>query len=117
MNSKKETYKDCEAGMLHLQDTLEVIHGKWKILVLFSIINGNKRFKEIKKSIPKISGKVLAKELKDLEQNKLINRTIQDDLLIVIEYTPTQHTTTLRSVFKSMIDWGKIHRKKIIEEW
>ncbi|MDR6547020.1 MULTISPECIES: winged helix-turn-helix transcriptional regulator [Chryseobacterium] len=117
MNGKKETHKDCEAGMLYLQDTLEAIHGKWKTLVLFSIMNGNKRFKEIKNSIPKISGKVLAKELRDLEQNKLINRTVHDDLLMIIEYTPTQHTATLQSVFKSMIDWGKIHRKKIIEDW
>ncbi|MCQ9639117.1 helix-turn-helix transcriptional regulator [Chryseobacterium sp. WG14] len=117
MNSKKETHRNCEARMLYLQGTLEVIHGKWKTLVLFSIMNGNKRFKEIKNSIPKISGKVLAKELRDLEQNKLINRTIQNDLLTIIEYTPTRHTTTLRSVFMSMIDWGKIHRKKIIEDW
>ena len=117
MNSKKETYKDCEAGMLYLQDTLEVIHGKWKILVLFSIINGNQRFKEIKESIPKISGKVLAKELRDLEQNKLINRSVKDDTPMIIEYTPSQHSTTLKSVFISLIDWGKIHRRKVVEDW
>jgi DNA-binding HxlR family transcriptional regulator len=117
MDETEKTYKDCEAGMLHLKDTLEIINGKWKILVLFSIMNGNKRFKEIKISIPKISGKVLAKELKDLEQNKLINRIIRDSDLITIEYTPTPHTNTLKTVFETMIDWGKIHRKKIIEEW
>jgi DNA-binding HxlR family transcriptional regulator len=50
-----------------------------KILVITSILEGNERFEDSERSIPKINRKVLAKELKDLEQNKLITRTVYDN--------------------------------------
>jgi DNA-binding HxlR family transcriptional regulator len=57
--------------MLPVRDALDVISGKWKLMILISISPGNKRFREIERSILKINSKVLAKGLKDLEGNKL----------------------------------------------
>lgn len=110
----KMKHKECEEDILPIKDALDVINGKWKILILISIMYGNSRFKEIERSLPKINGKVLAKELKDLEQNALIKRTVYDDIPVVIEYTATAYANSLEPVFIALRDWGKNHRKKIL---
>ncbi|VTP91512.1 winged helix-turn-helix transcriptional regulator [Sphingobacterium daejeonense] len=114
MNKKEKTHKDCELGLRSIQDALYVINGRWKILVLFSILHGNKRFNEIERSLLKINGKTLAKELRDLEQNGLITRTVYDARPVIIEYNVTDYANTLIPVFDVLMDWGTNHRKKII---
>jgi len=59
-----------------VRDVLDVVSGKWKLQIIISIITGNHRFREIQRSVTKISSKVLAKELKDLEEHELIKRTV-----------------------------------------
>ncbi len=105
---------DCSKIILPIRDTLDVINGKWKILIIIAIKHGNKRFGEIERSIPKITSKVLAKELKDLEEHKLIKRTVYDDYPVSIEYTVTDYSETLGNLIKEMMLWGIQHRKKMI---
>ena len=104
------------AVMLTVRDALDVISGKWKLLILISIMFGNKRFKEIERSIPKISSKVLAKELKELEVHKLIKRTVYDELPVLVEYTPTDYVFSLKEVIEALHNWGLNHRKKMIKK-
>ena len=113
---KKEnkTEVNCLSMMLPIRDALDVISGKWKLMILISIRFGNKRFGEIEKSIPKITPKVLAKELKDMEEHKLIKRTVYDDYPVVIEYTVTEYSNSLEGVIAALRDWGVNHRKKIL---
>ncbi len=96
-----------------IQDTMFVLGGKWKIPVLLSIYSGNKRFNDITTSIPKITNRVLSKELKHLEENLLISRTVIDDYPVKIEYALTDYCSSIQNVAKSMEEWGKNHRKKI----
>jgi DNA-binding HxlR family transcriptional regulator len=112
----KKTHTDCQSDILPIKDTLDVINGKWKILILISIMHGNRRFKEIERSIAKINGKVLAKELKDLEGHDLIKRTVYDDFPVAIEYTTTPYADSLEPVFNALRDWGMNHRKRIISK-
>ena len=112
----KKTHTDCQSAIRPIKDTLDVINGKWKILILVSIMHGNKRFKEIERSIPRINGKVLAKELKELESHDLIKRTVYDAAPVSIEYTPTPYTESLEPVFDALRDWGTNHRKRIISK-
>lgn len=113
---KKKSHKECLSALLPVRDTLDIIGGKWKILILISIWEGNKRFREIERSIPKLSTKVLAKELKELEMNKLITRTVIDDFPVRTEYTITEHAKTLQKVIGELQNWGLIHRKEILGE-
>lgn len=106
----------CLSKMLAVRDTLDVINGKWKVMILVSIEHGNSRFKDIERSIPKITSKVLAKELKDLEEHKLIVRTVYDDTPVIIEYTTTAYSRTLGKVMNELYNWGVNHRKKIMAE-
>lgn len=106
--------KECSGAMRPVQDALFVISGKWKLLILISISHGNNRFTEIGRSIPKLSSKVLAKELKDLEENKLIKRTVRDDYPVSVTYTLTDYAETLKKVIDALHEWGLNHRKKIL---
>lgn len=112
--TKAPTEKDCLAMMLSVRDALDVISGKWKILILISVIYGNKRFREIERSIPNISSKVLAKELKDLEDHQLIKRTVYDDSPVLVEYTATDYSNSVSEVIIALYNWGKNHRVKIM---
>lgn len=110
---KKKEHKECMSLLLPIKDTLDIIGGKWTILILISIWEGNKHFREIERSIPKLSTKVLASELKVLEINKLIIRTVIDGFPVRIEYTITEHGKTLQNVMEALHEWGVIHRKEI----
>jgi DNA-binding HxlR family transcriptional regulator len=98
-----------------LQDTLYVIGGKWKLPIINSICNGNKRFREIERSIPGITTRMLSRELKELEANKLITRTVTPDTPVLVEYESTQYCKTFAPVITAMINWGIAHRDKIRE--
>jgi DNA-binding HxlR family transcriptional regulator len=67
---------ECEKCIMAVKDALEVLHGRWKLPILVSLKFSNKRFKEISKDLNGITDKMLSKELKDLEMNQLITRTV-----------------------------------------
>jgi DNA-binding HxlR family transcriptional regulator len=98
-----------------IQDTMFVIGGKWKIPIILSVYSGNKRFNDIANSIPKITNRVLSKELRHLEENLMIKRTVVDDYPVRIEYTVTDYCLSIETVAKPMENWGKAHNKRIAE--
>jgi DNA-binding HxlR family transcriptional regulator len=110
----KANHTDCNSAMLPVRDALDVISGKWKLMILISISSGNHRFREIERSIGKINPKVLAKELKDLEEHKLIKRTVYEDSPVFVEYTTTTYASSLGNVIKALRDWGVNHREEVI---
>lgn len=109
----KQHTKECLTAMLAIRDALDVINGKWKLIILVSISAGNCKFREIERSIPRITSKVLAKELKDLEEHQLIKRTVHTDIPVRVEYTVTTYAKSLDKVIRELKDWGVNHRKKI----
>ena len=97
----------------YVQDTLYVISGKWKLPILMAMYDGCNRFRDLQRSVPNITTRVLSKELKDLEMNKLIVRTVVDDYPVSITYSVTPYSFTLKPMVDEMIRWGRQHRKKI----
>lgn len=98
-----------------LQDTIYVIGGKWRLPIINSICNGNKRFREIQRSIPGITSRMLSRELREMELNKLIKRTVHDDYPVRVEYESTDYCKSFGSIILEMIKWGKDHRRFITE--
>ncbi|MDJ1479845.1 helix-turn-helix domain-containing protein [Cytophagaceae bacterium YF14B1] len=96
-----------------LQDTIYVIGGKWKLPIINSICNGNKRFREIERSIPGITTRMLSRELREMEANLIIKRTVTDTIPVVVEYSPTEYCYTFGDIILEMIKWGKEHRERI----
>jgi DNA-binding HxlR family transcriptional regulator len=104
----------CASSMIALRDALDVVSGKWKLLILVSMATGHHRFREIERSIPDISSKVLAKELKDLEQHQLIKRTVLEGPPVLVTYELLSYADTLDPAIFALREWGANHRKKIM---
>lgn len=111
----KKVHSNCLETVKPVRDALDVINGKWKLPIIISVGVGNERFTDIQESIPGITPKVLAKELKDLEQHQLIKRVVIDDYPVKILYKPEPYSDTLTPVIYALKDWGINHRKKLFE--
>ncbi|WP_231585345.1 winged helix-turn-helix transcriptional regulator [Sphingobacterium sp. Ag1] len=92
-----------------MSDFLFVLNGKWKLPILISLRFENKRFSEISKSIPGITERMLSKELRFLELNNLIKRTIYGNYPVRIEYEITEHGKTLDLVLLELKKWAQKH--------
>jgi DNA-binding HxlR family transcriptional regulator len=113
--SKLELVKKCPADyVLAVNDTLNVLQGKWKLPIISSLIFGKKRFKEIQREIPKITPRMLSKELKELEVNGIVTRTVYNTIPATVEYELTRSGSSLDDVMDAMIKWGLQHRKRVI---
>lgn len=107
------TEKRIQEEIKYVQDFQTAINGKWKLPIILSINYGKSRFKDIQGNIPKITNRVLSKELKDLEASQMITRTVYDTNPVAIEYKVTQYCLAIKPVIEMMTEWGKRHRKKI----
>jgi len=108
------TTKTCMAMLQPVTDALYVLNGKWKLPILISLSFGNKRFGEMAKEIPKITDRMLSKELRELETNQMITRTVYDSVPVVVEYSLTEYGTSLDDVIRELHKWGTQHRKRIM---
>ncbi len=113
--AKDKSYLNCIETVKPVRDTLDIISGKWKLPIIISISIGNDRFTDIQDSIPGITPKVLAKELKELESNQLIKRTIVGDYPVKVVYEPDVYAETLNPIIFAMKDWGINHRHKLFK--
>ena len=113
ISMEKHSVADCKQTRRALQDTLEVINGKWKILILVTLMEKPFRFKELAREV-NITPRMLSKELQDMEMNKLITRTVHQTKPISVEYAIAPHGLTLGPVLESMANWGKFHRYEIL---
>lgn len=101
--------------MMAIQDSMDVLSGKWKIAIISSICLFNKRrFSDVLNDVSGISNKMLSKELKELEINKLIKRTVLDTQPITVQYELTRHGKSLQTIIQNLTDWGVQHRKVIV---
>lgn len=110
-NFEKEHKKEMRA----VQDSMDVLSGKWKIAILSSVCYYNKRrFSDILEDVEGISNKMLSKELKELELNRLIRRTVLDTQPVTVHYELTEHGKSLQGIINNLTEWGMKHRKEII---
>lgn len=100
--------------VLAVNDTLNVISGKWKLPIIGTLLYDKKRFSEIQRNIPNITPRMLSKELKDLELNGIVKRTVYDSTPVVVEYELTPSAVRLGEVLDKMVEWGLQHRKKVM---
>ena len=108
-----EHYKEELRAM---QDALDIISGRWKMQIIALLCNGEFRYSELEKGLHKISPRMLSKELKDLEINELVERKVYTSLPVKVTYKLTDYGYTLVPLIIELTNWGKVHRKKIIQE-
>ncbi|MDB4919350.1 helix-turn-helix domain-containing protein, partial [Mucilaginibacter sp.] len=110
-----EFQQEQKKRMRAVQDSMDVLNGKWKISIISSICcYGKRRFSDILNDIEGISNRMLSKELKELDINQLVKRTVLDTQPITVQYELTEHGSTLQTLVNNLADWGSTHRKKIV---
>jgi len=113
---KQRTHDECTKAILPVRDALDILSGKWKLPIIISLSFGNKRFSQMSRQIPGITDKMLSKELRDLEVNQLVKRTVYDSVPVVVEYEMTTYGKTLEKLIDELQAWGMKHRKRILKE-
>ncbi len=87
--------------------TVQLIGNKWKLLMIRNLVyNGNQRFRDFIKTIPSISKKVLTDNLRALERDGLVERTVFAEVPPRVEYSLSPLGSSLRPVIDAMADWG-----------
>ncbi|WP_289662142.1 winged helix-turn-helix transcriptional regulator [Flavobacterium panacagri] len=109
---------NCSEELRAMRDSLDVLGGKWKLMILRFLTNRTHQvihFKKMQREIDGISAKMLSKELKELETNLLISRTEQDTKPATVAYAITEYGKSVLPVTETLVNWGLTHREKIIE--
>jgi DNA-binding HxlR family transcriptional regulator len=107
------TSPECRHAYRAVRDTLDVVSGKWKLVILAVLLQEPQRFKELGRRLG-ISPRVLAKELVELEQHHLVTRTVRDTRPVTVEYAATTHAQTLSGVIHAMHQWGVLHHATVV---
>lgn len=119
MEKKTENEKisiDCKQHIRAINDTQDVMGGKWKVMIIGCLALGKKRYMELQRMVEGIGSKMLSKELQELELNGLIRRLVLDTKLLTVEYELTEYGQTLKPIIDEMASWGMQHRERIIKE-
>ena len=106
--SEEKTVKELPA--CPVETTLTLIGDKWKVLILRDLLPGTKRFGELKKSIGKVSQKVLTAQLRDMEQNGLVHRKVYPEVPPREEYSLTPLGMSLKPILDAMWNWGEEYK-------
>ena len=93
-----------------VETTLMLIGDKWKVLILRDLMNGTKRFGELKKSIGTVSQKVLTAQLRDMEDKGLLTRKVYAEVPPRVEYSLTDLGRSLKPILDAMLAWGQAYK-------
>lgn len=96
-----------------VETTLTLIGNKWKVLILRDLLPGTKRFGELKKSLGAVSQKVLTAQLRDMEADGLVIRTVFPEVPPRVEYSLTDLGMSLQPVLVSLSNWGESYKANL----
>jgi DNA-binding HxlR family transcriptional regulator len=104
---QKKTRREinCHYGCA-IEAALDVIGNKWKGVILFHLLDGTKRFNELRRLIPSVTQRMLTLQLRELERDKVITRTIYPEVPPKVEYTLTPSGKNLRPILLQLREWG-----------
>lgn len=92
--------------------TLMLISDRWKVLIIRDLLDGTKRYGELKKSVGNISQKVLTTKLRDMEKSGLLTRKVYAEVPPRVEYTLTDTGLSLRPILYAMMEWGQEYKSQ-----
>jgi DNA-binding HxlR family transcriptional regulator len=105
-------FEVCIDGRCPIEDTLNVIAGRWKILILWWLQEGEMRFSELRRRVPSITQKMLTQQLRQMEEEGLVYREIFAQVPPKVIYSLTERGQSLRPVLRSLYDWSRDHPLK-----
>ena len=109
MTKKIEINSDIEKCAV--ETSIDVLAGKWKILILWYLRTEKKRFSELKRLLPRATQKMLIQKLRELEDDGLVHRKVYPVVPPKVEYSLTEYGKTLDPILKQLYKWGDIHKQ------
>jgi DNA-binding HxlR family transcriptional regulator len=98
-----------------VESTLEVIGGRWKVLILRELLYGTRRFNELHRSLQGITQKMLTQQLRELEEDGIVHREVYLQVPPKVEYSLTEIGKTLSPILDAMHEWGVKHLERKLE--
>ncbi|KAA5535724.1 winged helix-turn-helix transcriptional regulator [Paenimyroides baculatum] len=103
--------EECRHSIRAVHDAMYVLGGKWKISIVACLLFGAKRYSDILREVEGISGKMLSRELKEMEVNFLVKRTVGKSQPVMVSYELTEYGESVKPVIATLANWGQIHRQ------
>jgi DNA-binding HxlR family transcriptional regulator len=104
---------ECRSAHQSVRDTLDVVGGKWKLVILAALGERKYRFKELSRALH-ISPSILSKVLQEMEMDRLVQRTVLNTTPQTVEYQATEYSQTLGEVLRALRSWGEMHHETIV---
>ena len=111
--STKQSEEICSNFGCPVEATLEVIGGKWKGVIVFHLLGGTKRFNELRRLVPEVTQRMLTRQLRELENDRIVLRVVYAEVPPKVEYSLTEYGKTLAPVLAMMQKWGTKYLGKI----
>ncbi|WP_423200892.1 winged helix-turn-helix transcriptional regulator [Clostridium carboxidivorans] len=114
-NIDKETINlNCKNQPYPVETTLNIISGKWKCIILYRLLGGKMRFNELKRLMTNITHRALTLQLRELEHDGVVKRTVYAEVPPRVEYELTALGFSMEPIINSMYDWGLNYQKNPI---
>jgi DNA-binding HxlR family transcriptional regulator len=98
----KESVSGCP-----VEEAMRVLRGRWRIVLVYYLLQGRKRFSDLRRDVPGISQRMLTLELRELEAAGLVSRTVHAEVPVRVEYELTGEGRRLREVVDVLSKWGE----------
>ena len=95
-----------------VETTLTLISSKWKVLIVRDLLAGTKRFGELQRSVGNVSQKVLTAQLREMEEDGLVDRKVYPEVPPRVEYTLTDLGRSLKPILDAMQSWGEAYKTR-----
>lgn len=112
--SRRTAYATSENFKCPVELAIRIIGGKWKPIILWHLREDKKRFGELKREISGITVKMLAQQLRELEQDGILARKMFYEVPPRVEYSLTDIGRSLEPVMNELCNWGTMYREKIV---
>jgi DNA-binding HxlR family transcriptional regulator len=107
IHSKEDKKLEISENNCPVKTVVEILGGKWAFSIVYFLLQGTKRFKEIEHGIVGINTRMLVKELKSMQENKIITRKAYPTIPPTVEYTLTEKGKKLEPILNELYKWGK----------
>lgn len=107
MNKNRNSRRESGPYGCAVEAALDVIGGKWKGVILFHLLDGTKRFNELRRLIPAVTQRMLTMQLRELENDKVIYRKVYAEVPPKVEYSLTKDGKSLKNILYKLKDWGE----------
>lgn len=109
--NKETINQNCQVNPCPVETTLNIISGKWKGIILYRLLGGKIRFNELQRMMSNITHRSLTIQLRQLEQDGIVKRTVYPEVPPRVEYELTPLGLSMKPIIKAMYDWGLNYHK------